>query len=197
MSARLRATLVCLGIGATSVGSGSTAEPAPAGPGPATVATRGVERSPRQDPAGSTRIEARGAERRRGAHPRLSERLREKLDEALPIAREQLREHSSCRALFARLGADGAAMLQTPAYYPASAEQEGRYCRRGASAVTSVGGSVVVLCRSFGRLSRDHAAIILLHEALHLAGQTESPLEPKAPDAFEITRKVMTACRLF
>jgi len=174
MSARLRATLVCLGIGATSVGSGSTAEPAPAGPGPATVATRGVERS-----------------------PRLSERLREKLDEALPIAREQLREHSSCRALFARLGADGAAMLQTPAYYPASAEQEGRYCRRGASAVTSVGGSVVVLCRSFGRLSRDHAAIILLHEALHLAGQTESPLEPKAPDAFEITRKVMTACRLF
>jgi len=110
---------------------------------------------------------------------------------------ERLRDYASCRALFGRLGSDGAVKLNGASYYPASPEQERKYCGRGVSAVTTVGGSAVFLCRSFARLSGQQAAIILIHEALHLAGQTEYPASPEAPDSSAITEMVMTGCRLF
>ena len=63
--------------------------------------------------------------------------------------------------------------------------------------MTAVGNPDVVLCRSFARLSDSEAAIILLHEALHLAGQPEYPIDPDAPNGLEITKMVMEGCRLF
>jgi hypothetical protein len=128
--------------------------------------------------------------------PPLPRRLAATLDEGVRVAQEHLRRHASCRALFARLGSDGAEKVDGASYYPASAEQERKHCRRGVFAVTTVGASAVGLCRNFVRLSPREAAIILIHEALHLAGQTEYPAPPEAPDSVAITRMVMTGCRL-
>jgi len=131
-------------------------------------------------------------------HPRLPERVTAKVSSAIVVAREHLRDNASCRALFARFDADGVDKINATAYYPAGKKQERKYCRRGRSyAITAVGGSDVVLCKRFGRLSDQRAAIILIHEALHFAGQTESPVDPGAPDADSITRMVMQGCRFF
>jgi hypothetical protein len=129
-------------------------------------------------------------------HPRLPGRVTAVLNVALPLAREQLRSHPSCRALFDHFGADGVAKLDDTSYYPAGRQQESRYCHGSSHAVTEVGGSAVVLCRSFGGLSAEEAAILLIHEALHFAGQSEYPIDPGAPDSIEITRMVMEGCRL-
>ena len=130
-------------------------------------------------------------------HPSLSERIQVRLSEGLPVALGRLQDHRSCRALFERLGADGATTLRGTSYYSASDRQERRYCRRSAHALTEVGGSAVVLCRRFAHLSPGEAAIILIHEALHGAGQTESPSDPTAPNAAAITERVMKGCQLF
>jgi hypothetical protein len=148
---------------------------------------------------GGTRIESNGlgiTTRGPILHPRLPESVTAKVNDAIPVARKRLRDHRSCRELFARLGADGAAKLATTSYYPASGKQEKTACRPGVFALTTVGGSAVVLCRGFARLSVREAAIILIHEALHSAGHTEYPLDPEAPDAAAISTKVMKSCRL-
>jgi hypothetical protein len=130
-------------------------------------------------------------------HPLLSERVSAVLSSGIPVALRRLQDHRSCQALFQRLGADGAATLRNTSYYPAGAKQESRYCARTTYAVTEVGGSAVVVCRSFARLSSGEAAIILIHEGLHAAGQTEYPTDPRAPSASDITQKVMKSCQLF
>jgi hypothetical protein len=137
------------------------------------------------------------AARRPLLHSSLPERIQVRLRQGLPVALGRLQDHRSCRALFERLGKDGATTLLGTSYYPASDPQESRYCRRSAYAFTEVGGSAVVLCRRFGHLSAGEAAIILLHEALHDAGQTEYPKDPSAPDAAGITKMVMKGCQLF
>jgi hypothetical protein len=120
-----------------------------------------------------------------------------RLSKGIPVAFERLQVHRLCRALFERLGGDGATTLRGTSYYPASDRQESRYCRRNVYAFTEVGGSAVVLCRRFAHLSGGEAAIILLHEALHDAGQTEYPKDRSAPDAAGITKMVMEGCQLF
>ena len=40
-------------------------------------------------------------------HPWLSERVASRVDSAIPVAQEHLRDNPSCQALFTRLGADG------------------------------------------------------------------------------------------
>jgi hypothetical protein len=110
---------------------------------------------------------------------------------------ERVRTYPSCQALFDRFDADGLEKLNATSYYPAGRKQERKYCRGGTHAVTEVGGSAVVVCKSFGRLSTHDAATLLIHEALHFAGQTEFPMDPNAPDAHGITKMVMKGCRLF
>jgi hypothetical protein len=161
-----------------SMVSGSDTDPDPARPGATAFTTESSARGPI-------------------LHPLLSDRVTARLKEGLSVVQDRLRSHASCRALFARLGSDGAAKLNGAAYHPATTEQERKHCRRGVSALTTVGGSAVVVCRSFARLSGQQAAIILIHEALHLAGQTEYPAAPQAPDSLAITRMVMTGCWLF
>jgi hypothetical protein len=169
---------VCAAAFAASVVSGSDGDPGSAGTGSTAFTTGAAVRGPIVD-------------------PRLSERVAARLDQGIPVVQDRLRDHASCRALFTRLGSDGAAELDSASYRPATAEQERKHCRRGVFAVTTVGGSAVVLCRSFARLSSHEAAIVLIHEALHLAGQAEYPAVPGAPDSHAITRMVMTGCRLF
>ena len=75
------------------------------------------------------------------------------------------------------------------------------FCRVGVPrgnrvALARVGSPAVRLCRSFARLSDQRAAIILIHEALHFAGQTEYPSDSRAPDGTAITKMVMESCRL-
>lgn len=130
-------------------------------------------------------------------YARLSEPVKARLQEAIPVASKHLREHRSCRAMFERLGADGVAKLTGVSYVPAGRGQERKYCRRDCYAVTTVGGSAVAVCRRFARLPAQQAAIILVHEALHAAGQTEYPAYSDAPDAADITRMVMRDCRFF
>jgi hypothetical protein len=137
------------------------------------------------------------ARRPAGAPLELSQALARRLDEGIPVAQKRLRDFASCRALFTRLGSDGAAEVAGASYRPASAEQERRYCRRGVEALTNVGGAAVALCRSFAHLSSQQAAIILIHEALHLAGQTEYPQAARAPDSRALTEMVMSSCQLF
>ncbi len=157
----------------------------------------GSDSDPGSAKLGSTPVTAEAAARPPILHPQLSERLTARLNAGIPVVQERLRNYASCRALFARLGSDGAVKLNGASYYPASAEQERRYCRRDVFALTTVGGSAIILCRRFVRLSGQQAAIILIHEALHLAGQTEYPAAPEAPDSSAITEMVMTGCRLF
>jgi hypothetical protein len=129
-------------------------------------------------------------------HPRLSERVAARLHGAISVAQKKLLDYPSCQALFARFGTHGIAKLNGTSYYPASAGQERKYCRGGNLAITTIGGSAVVICRSFARLCDEEAAIIVIHEALHFAGQTEYPSDPDAPDGMGINKMVMKNCRL-
>jgi hypothetical protein len=109
---------------------------------------------------------------------------------AFKVAMELVTQSPSCNALFSELGADGAATLLASRYAAAT-----KSCRPGAVAVTAVGQSGTWLCPGFVRLTSDEAAVILLHEALHFAGQTERPLDPAGPSALEINSRVRKACR--
>ncbi len=130
-------------------------------------------------------------------HPGLSPGIASRLDTAIPVALQHLRDNPSCRALVASFGVDGEAKLNSSSYYPAGARHRRRHCRRGSLAVTTVGSSAVGLCPRFARLSDKRAAIILIHEALHFAGQTEYPSDSRATDGRGITKMVMKSCRLF
>jgi hypothetical protein len=197
MSTYRRGTFVCAGVLFASAVCGSEGDPradkVEPGPAAAGVSESGSRRRTANERAVVTGAFARGPI----VHPRVPARVTAKLINAVPLARRRLRTYSSCRALFARLGADGNAMLTRSRYHRAGTQQEKEYCHGDIHAMTTVGGSVVVLCRSFARLSDREAAVILIHEALHLAGQTEYPLDRDAPDAYGISKMVMGSCRLF
>jgi len=115
-------------------------------------------------------------------HPQLSERAASRVDSAIPVAHQRLRDHRSCRALFANLGADGVAMPDATSYYPASVKEERRYCRGSSYAPTRVGSPAVRLCRSFGRLSDQQAAIILIATVGRLSSSPHAQLDAAAID---------------
>ena len=129
--------------------------------------------------------------------PRLPTGVRSAVERSLPLAHERIVGLRACGGLFARLGTEGTARMAAASYHPATPEQQRRYCRGTTYALTRVGDTRVDLCPSFGRLSRAEGALILIHEALHSAGQTEAPADPAAPDSVGITRMVMAGCRLF
>jgi hypothetical protein len=198
MSACRCAVFVCAVVFVASVASGSENDPGPDEAGVVTARLASAsEIAPQRGVSSAAAVVTGAAARGPILHPALSERLRAKLHHAIPIARKRLRDYPSCGALFARFGADGVVKLDGTSYFPAGRKQEGKYCRRYSHAFTEVGGSNVVLCRSFAHLSDQQAAIILIHEALHFAGQTESPVDPDAPDAIAITKMVMQGCWLF
>ena len=123
--------------------------------------------------------------------------VRRSLLHGLALATMRLRSHDDCRALFARYGGNGLDALARTFYYPASGDEEERYCEMGhATAYTRVGGTHTGLCRSFGSLSRVKAAATLIHEALHSAGMSERPHDPDGFSSLEIDRLVKNRCSL-
>jgi hypothetical protein len=187
---------VCTAVLVASVASGSDGDLSWGEPWGRSEETRAKKSTRSESKARVSTIMTDAAPRWPTVHRRLSGNVTTALSTAIPIAQEQLRDSLSCRALFASLGADGLARLNATSYYPASAKQERKYCRGNNFAITTVGGSDVVLCRGFARLSGRQAAIILIHEALHFAGQSEYPIDRQAPDAVGITKMVMQSCGL-
>jgi len=127
----------------------------------------------------------------------LTDRVERKLQFAYPLALERVREIESCAGLFQDLGADGIEMLSTTVYRPARSKRELQVCTQTqASAFTFVGKSRTTVCDGFGSRSRQAAAMILIHEALHTAGMSERPLDPDALSSYQINRLVRKNCGL-
>lgn len=116
-----------------------------------------------------------------------------KLDEAFAVAIERVREIPQCGGLFDELEADGLEMLTKSIYMPTHPFDEQSLCK-SAAAFTWVGGAHTRLCRRFSSLSKERAAMTLIHEALHHAGLTEKPADPEAMTAREIDNMVGDAC---
>lgn len=125
-------------------------------------------------------------------------RTRCKLNEAFRLAAERVSDLRTCAALFDDLGADGLACLRATRYQSVADTGGDRVCGRslGAAAFTMVKSPRTIICPAFGRLTVEDAAVIVLHEALHFAGQTEWPRDPDAPNGGQINRMVREACGL-
>ncbi len=132
--------------------------------------------------------------------PRISARLpapqRFALTAAFKTAYRRTRESESCRGLFEGLELDATGALGSSYYdLPASAAIQAR-CQGRVGAVTGVRSHRTRLCPTFGTLSRNDRAAILIHEALHTAGLSEWPHDLDAPTSREITERVKRACSL-
>lgn len=125
----------------------------------------------------------------------MAESVRDKLEIAFDLAQQRVREVPACGDLFHQLGGDGETALSQALYFPVNLRRETGVCRR-AVAVTSPGARLTKLCRGFAHLSDSHAAMILIHEALHLAGLTERPSDRDAMTSGQINRMVTEACDL-
>lgn len=111
------------------------------------------------------------------------------------LAIDRVRSSPSCASLFARLGKDGRAVLEGTYYLRAELPADPQ-CVAGVAAFTHVGGHRCWVCPYFGSLSTDAGAVILIHEALHASGLSESTVDPEAPSPAEINRAVRLACSL-
>jgi hypothetical protein len=118
---------------------------------------------------------------------------RSKLTSAFALAAARIEGSPECAALFAELGADGAELLATSLYFPAPPAQRASTCRQ-AAAYTYVGSAPTFLCGGFTSLTDEHAALVLVHEALHHAGLPESPSDPRAMSSAAINEMVRKAC---
>jgi hypothetical protein len=121
--------------------------------------------------------------------PTVSVFIEKKLGRAHRLAVTRVASQPSCRSIFANLGADGVELLADTLYLPASKKSESIICGRATVAFTDVGQPVTRLCRRFGDVTDEQAAVILLHEALHSAGLDERPHDPDA----EMTPKQINA----
>ncbi len=139
-------------------------------------------------------------------HPKMPERVRTTLEAGFDLAVQRVREVESCSDLFAQLGADGLETLSTGLYFPVdSHRREVEVCGRNSAAssrgaenlaYTKVGDAPTWICRHFGRVSPETAAVAVIHEALHHAGLTEKPHDRTAMTSIQITRMVQDACGL-
>jgi hypothetical protein len=103
----------------------------------------------------------------------------------------------ACEALFTALGVDARTILAQALYSAPQFTSEVRICeRRRATAFTVVGRGRTIICPAFAALKPGQAAVVLVHEALHNAGQAEWPVDLLAPTAQQIDQRVRTSCRL-
>jgi hypothetical protein len=126
-------------------------------------------------------------------HPSMDSATRARLASAFSLAVSRVAGRPECAGLFSDLGADGAEMLTSSLYFPAPAAKRASTCRR-AVAFTRVGAAPTFLCDQFHSLTDDHAALVLVHEALHHAGLTESPADPSGKSSSAINEMVRKAC---
>jgi hypothetical protein len=133
----------------------------------------------------------RGPNLRLGVTPRIAVKLKA----GFGVALARLESEPSCSELFAEFGADARRTLAQTLYYGATRQQEDARCR-DAYAATQVGSAVTWVCRNFAGVGIEHAARVLIHEALHRAGKVESPQVPGAMTSREIDLMVAARCRL-
>jgi len=69
-------------------------------------------------------------------------------------------------------------------------------CSSGAAMWTTVGSLTVYLCSSFVNQTASMQAALVIHEAMHSAGQKESPQYPGYPTSTELTNLVRSKCNL-
>lgn len=119
--------------------------------------------------------------------------MRSRLTAAFELALTRVVESPECGGLFAALGADGAESLSTTLYFPAPGTRKETTCRN-AAAYSFVGEAPTFLCREFESMTDQHAALVLVHEALHHAGLTERPSDPLASSSVVINEMVRKAC---
>ena len=121
-----------------------------------------------------------------------SERL--SLTRAFGAAAKKVQGRQSCRALFEGLDLGGADSLNKTLYQPARVASDVASCERGSVALTGLGGRRTRLCSNFKLHSLRDQAGILLHEALHVAGMSEKPVDPNGLTPHEINQMVKKAC---
>ena len=121
-------------------------------------------------------------------------RVRHKLLAGSLLALHWIVRNPSCRELFEGLEAGGVQALRRSIYVAARPGIERSICDRDVVAFTEVGSSVTRLCPGFGRLPNRHAAVVLIHEALHSTGLREKPMDPEGLTSDQITRLVTRDC---
>jgi hypothetical protein len=127
----------------------------------------------------------------------MSDDNREQLMSSFQIAIDRAREVPECREMFTELGADGVDTITRIFFTPIGKRQARADICNGTVAYTLVGGGPTTwLCREFSRLTDKKAAMIIIHEALHHAGLTERPKDPKAMTSAGINRMVSKRCGL-
>jgi hypothetical protein len=127
-----------------------------------------------------------------GLAPEAARKLQLGFDKAVLLARSV----TQCGDLFRELGADPVDLLSQTRYYAAELTWGRPACPDGVFAATQVGSRVTMLCGGFGRVSRDMAAVVVLHEALHFAGLRERPRDPGAMSSNEINNLIRKSCGL-
>jgi hypothetical protein len=127
---------------------------------------------------------------------KMPEKNREQITVSFQIALDRVREVPECGGMFTELGADGAGTLGRIVFYPIGRQGLGTDVCRGRVANTIVGGGPIWLCRGFSQLTDTQAAMIIIHEALHHAGLTERPRNPKGMTSAAINDMVLTRCGL-
>jgi hypothetical protein len=142
---------------------------------------------------------ARGASRERRPEPVAGggARLVAAVRDARAVALDRLGEHAECRGLFASHGADGSRLLIGADYRNAVPDEAGGLCEKGAAAFTGMRSGRTALCSdNFLKLGRHYGAVVLLHEALHVAGLGQAPHHAHAQTPQEIDRMVRRSCGL-
>ena len=116
---------------------------------------------------------------------------------ARALALDRIGEHAACRELFAAHGADAERLLADAAYRRAEPDEAGGLCERGAAAFTGMRTGRTAICAdNFLKLGRHYGAVVLLHEALHVAGLGQAPHHPGAHTSREIDWMVRHSCGL-
>jgi hypothetical protein len=119
-----------------------------------------------------------------------------KLKVAFRGAISKIEKDESCRALFDNLVVNGLQALGRSRYQPPQSPWEWSQCSRSVAAYTVVGSNRVVICDHFHRLDRRAQSAVLIHEALHTAGMSETRVDSDAMTAEAITDMVEEACSL-
>ncbi len=149
--------------------------------------------------AGAAHDDARQGRREPSANPTVKGNLlvpvRRQLALAFGLALESLRTIPACSALFGNFGKDGAELLASVEFDAATFELFGDTCSRGGvAAFTEVRGRKIRLCPGFGLLTVQGAAVILIHEALHVAGLSERHVDPHGLAPQQINHMVAVSC---
>jgi hypothetical protein len=128
---------------------------------------------------------------------RMSDNNRERLLGSFHIALDRVQALPECSEMFAELGADGVDTITKIFFTPIGKRGARADICNGTVAYTFVGsGPTTWLCREFSRLTDKGAAMIIIHEALHHAGLTERPRDPKGMTSAGINRMVSKSCGL-